>query len=185
MTQNEVDAISSNNYVSISSAFEGIAKRLDNKRLFKQALEGWQILMNLVELDPANRQREPKGWSSHPAVKMWKGSEHLLSLYIHTMLKEWLNRGFKTTLLGKLMSTYNHAMSLGRIGNKVPLWMLNKTMMSRIAASHRLALLSKYYEYYNQFSWPEDTGTKPESYDYVWPIKGGKDELAQRTEQTV
>ena len=60
-------------FVPLTSTVDDIAKVLDNKRLNKQALEGWQILMTLLELDPQGNHRVPKGWYNHPAVKMWRG----------------------------------------------------------------------------------------------------------------
>ena len=75
--------------------FIQIAKTLDNKRLNKQALEGWQILMTLLELDPLGNDRIPKGWANHPAVKMWRGSETLLMNYVVAMGVEWVSRGYK------------------------------------------------------------------------------------------
>jgi hypothetical protein len=153
-----------------------IARQLDNKRLFKQALEGWQILMNLTELDPQNNYRKPAGWSSHPAVKMWRGSELILYFYIQAMITEWLARGFKTTLAKKVLSTIIKAKENGIVGNAIPSWMRDQEMFDAIASSHRQALLTKHYEHYNQFYWPEDKGVAPIKYDYVWPIKGGKDE---------
>jgi len=153
-----------------------IARQLDNKRLFKQALEGWQILMNLTELDPQGNHREPAGWSNHPAVKMWRGSELLLFIYIMAMIKEWKARGFKTTLDDKLLSTVTVAKFNNRLGTATPAWMRNHELFQDIASSHRQALLVKHYEHYSQFNWPEDKGVAPKFYNYVWPIKGGKDE---------
>jgi hypothetical protein len=152
-----------------------IARQLDNKRLFKQALEGWQILMNLTELDPQGNYRKPAGWSNHPAVKMWRGSELLLFFYIMAMLREWKSRGFKTTLENKVIDTVTAANLDYKLGNKTPEWMRNQKLFEKIVSSHRQALLNKNYEHYNQFNWPEDTGVAPTHYDYVWPIKGGKD----------
>jgi hypothetical protein len=51
-----------------------------------------------------------------------------------------------------------------------PQWMRYRPQYNEIAASHRLALLSKDYEWYSQFGWAEDTGVKPETYEYIWPI---------------
>jgi len=158
-----------------------IARQLDNKRLFKQALEGWQILMNLTELDPQGNYRKPAGWSSHPAVKMWRGSELVLYFYIQAMINEWKARGFKTTLAVKTLSTAMKAKDNDKLGKAIPSWMRDQEMFDAMATSHRQALLFKHYEHYNQFNWPEDRGVAPESYDYVWPIKGGKDVINERT----
>ena len=47
--------------------FNKSAEVLDNRRLNKQILEGYQILKVLGNPDPR------AGWRNHPAVKMWRG----------------------------------------------------------------------------------------------------------------
>lgn len=49
---------------------------LDYKRAFKQVLEASQIINVL--------NGESKGWSNHPAVKMWVGYKDALILYYNT-----------------------------------------------------------------------------------------------------
>lgn len=150
------------------------AQVLDRARLNKQALEGWQILMNLVQLDPQGNHRVSKGWSNHPAVKMWRGHEGALVSYILKMVLEWEKRGYKSTIGQKALTTYIQAVKLGRItkeNHRLPSWMMDQTLFEQIASSHRLALLNKDYEWYSQFGWPEDRGKRPETYDYIWPVK--------------
>ncbi len=149
------------------------AQVLDRARLNKQALEGWQILMNLVQLDPPGNHRVSKGWSNHPAVKMWRGHEGALVSYILKMVLEWEKRGYKSTIGQKTLQTYIQAVRLGRItrdNHKLPDWMKDSTVFEPIASSHRLALLNKDYEWYSQFGWAEDPGYRPESYEYIWPV---------------
>lgn len=151
--------------------FASIAETLDNRRLNKQALEGWQILMTLVELDPQGNHRNPKGWVNHPAVKMWRGYEAALFDYIIAMTEEWVARGFKTTIGIKAHATYTQALALGRIGEyKLPEWATNVEQYEAITATHRQALLVKEYVWYKQFNWPEDTGLEPSQYNYIWPV---------------
>jgi hypothetical protein len=151
-----------------------VAKVLDQKRLNKNALEGWQILMNLVQLDPQGNHRVSKGWSNHPAVKMWRGHEGALVSYILKMVLEWEKRGYKSTIGQKTLQTYIQAVKLGRITREshlYPDWMRNREQFADIASSHRMALLSKDYEWYSQFGWPEDSGRRPDTYDYIWPVQ--------------
>jgi hypothetical protein len=160
-------------FVPIASTnFAEIAKVLDNKRLNKQALEGWQIMMNLLELDPAGDHRVSKGWSNHPAVKMWKGHEQSLYDYIVAMTDEWILRGYKTTIKDKAQATLKTAMRLNLVAPIVnpPNWITEYEVYEVVAKSHRIALLTKDYEWYSQFSWDVDNGKPPESYDYVWPV---------------
>jgi hypothetical protein len=146
------------------------ASMLDNKRLNKQALEGWQILMNLLELDPEGNYRAPKGWSNHPAVKMWRGYEWSLYTYIQEMVKEWKRRGFKSTIGDKATKTF-------LVFNKRPLtlehpdWLEDMRTSDSVTSSHRLALLVKDYEWYSQFGWEEDPGYPPVDYEYTWPVE--------------
>lgn len=151
--------------------YQQIAKTLDNKRLFKQALEGWQILLNLLELDPEGNHRKPKGWSNHPAVKMWRGAELELYKYVTTMNTEWLGRGFNSSLGDKLARTIQvaHENLLVSDSEDSPTWMRDTELFEKIASSHRQALLKKDYGWYSNFAWSEDSGTEPDGYDYVWP----------------
>lgn len=159
-------------FVPLISSFEDIAKTLDNRRLNKQALEGWQILMTLLELDPQGQHRQPKGWVNHPAVKMWRGHEGALYRYIKAMVDEWIRRGYKSTIGDKAKATITRAYELGLVAGAStnPSWMSHQASFKQIASSHRLALLSKDYEWYSQFGWDEDPGYRPETYEYIWPV---------------
>jgi hypothetical protein len=159
-------------FVPITTGFSDIAKVIDNRRLNKQALEGWQIMMTLLELDPQGEHRQPKGWKNHPATKMWRGHEVALNKYIQAMVVEWKKRGYKSTIGDKANATLARAVELGITSNdyKDPAWLADYNKFSQIASSHRLALLAKDYEWYSQFGWPEDTGKQPENYDYIWPV---------------
>jgi hypothetical protein len=88
--------------------FSLTAQELDNKRLNKQALEAWQIMMTNLKLDPEGNHREPKGWYNHPAVKLWRGHESVLFEYICAMTMEWVRRGFKTTIDTTLVPMYKN-----------------------------------------------------------------------------
>jgi hypothetical protein len=146
------------------------AKILDNKRLNKQALEGWQILMNLLELDPQGNHRPPKGWSNHPAVKMWRGHEFALYVYVLAMVREWQARGFKSTIGDKARATVR-AFGLDKLVMEQPTWLCDVRTAESVASSHRLALLAKNYEWYSQFGWEEDPGYAPTEYEYTWPVE--------------
>jgi hypothetical protein len=90
------------------------------------------------------------------------------------MVMEWEKRGYKSTIGTKTLITYIQAVKLGRItreSHRYPAWMRDRDLFGQIASSHRMALLNKDYEWYSQFGWPEDTGARPDSYDYIWPVK--------------
>lgn len=150
-----------------------IASHLDNKRLNKQALEGWQILMTLLQLDPQGNHRTPKGWVNHPAVKMWRGHELFLANYIDHMVVEWKSRGYKSTIGEKASNTVQKAISLGLVdvksSSEPPKWWQDKATMKSVIASHRRALLVKNFDWYHRWSWVEDKEANPQAYEYVWP----------------
>ncbi len=160
-------------FVPETTSFSDIAKVLDRQRLNKQALEGWQILMTLLELDPQGNHRTPKGWVNHPAVKMWRGHEMALYLYIEEMVAEWRRRGYKSTIGDKAKATIMRAIELEIIDQSStnPTWLSDFSQFKDIASSHRTALLNKNYEWYSQFEWPEDSGCRPETYEYIWPVE--------------
>ena len=144
-----------------TDSFERIAQELDNKRLNKQVLEAWQLLLTLTQLDPRGEHRDPKGWRNHPAAKMWAGHEKALVLYANTMCKVWLERGYNSTMLPKIEATFLRALELDRV-------------QDQLASTHRVALLRKDYPWYSQFGYPEDNGYRPEFYQYLWPDSNGE-----------
>jgi len=160
-------------FVPLIESHADIARVLDRKRLNKQALEGWQILMVLLELDPQGEFRPAKGWKNHPAVKMWRGHEMALYTYIQAMVDEWIARGYKSTIGQKAEATMRRALELNLLTDSSysnPPWLRNLQSYKEIASSHRTALLSKDYSWYSQFGWSEDQGHRPETYEYIWPV---------------
>lgn len=133
--------------------FTRTARCLDNKRLGKQRVEAKQILLAL--------ERGSGGWIHHPAVKMWKGHNHALVEYGIAISLEWLNRGFKDTLLN-----WFHNKHLDMLFNDVtfPSWLGREDIHS----SHRARLLDKDPEWYGQFGWTETPRTQEQG--YIWPV---------------
>lgn len=158
-----------------TGSFDETAQVLDNKRLNKQTLEAWQCLMTMTELDPQGNHRTPKGWSNHPVVKMWRGYETALLSYIESTYKEWISRGYKSTMMDKSKLTYETAVALGRVSSEyvLPPWMSDTDYFSKLCSTHRTALLCKNYDWYKQFGWSEDSGQQPETYEYMWPHLDG------------
>ncbi|WJZ48549.1 pyrimidine dimer DNA glycosylase [Actinomycetia phage DSL-LC01] len=156
-------------------SFEQTSAELDNKRLHKQTLEAWQCLLTITNLDPDGNHREPKGWSNHPVARMWRGYETALVSYISATYFEWRSRGYKSTLLEKTYRTYDQAVKLGRVSTDLvlPSWMTDAKYYLDLCSTHRTALLCKHYDWYKQFNWPEDTGTAPSTYTYLWPHQDG------------
>ena len=144
--------------------FDKSAQVLDNKRLNKQILEGYQILNVLSNPDPK------AGWRNHPAVKMWRGHEHGLFGYIESMVKEADIRGIKTE---------NNVANLNALRNRVgktwgsglPKWFDDDTIVLKVTTTHKANLYIKDSIYYCDFlSAVEDEHNEPccEKCSYFW-----------------
>lgn len=120
------------------SNFSDTADILDNKRLGKQRVEGYQILRTL--------RGESNGWKNHPAVVMWRGYETALLRYTRIICFEWLNRGYRDTILDKL-----DAIPLDHDKSMPPWW----ASIGRLSATHRANLYLKDPEHYPA-SWERD-----------------------------
>lgn len=132
-------------------SFTESAHSLCRLRLGKQRVEVLQILKAI--------NGESKGWTNHPAVRMWRGHENALVRYGETVCMEWKRRGYKDTCLKKIQSYYDDTQS-----DDLPEW------IDDICSSHRSALLAKNPEHYKQFGWkeePMDLTLKP--LPYYWP----------------
>ena len=124
--------------------FAKSAKALDSKRLNKQILEGYQILKVLSNPDPK------AAWRNHPAVKMWRGSEHMLLNYVMKMIGEANVRGIKTD---KNLANINALVKSEGMywGIEPPTWWGNKSIMNRVTTTHKANLYRKDPEYYIGF----------------------------------
>lgn len=65
-------------------------KCLDRARLGKQRVEAMQLVNALTG--------KSKGWSNHPAAKMWEGYLPALKLYHDYAIAEWVLRGYNNTM---------------------------------------------------------------------------------------
>jgi len=137
--------------------FKHSAQCLDRQRLGKQRVEGYQILKVLLGYGKINKNGN-MAWSNHPAVKMWKGYEFELVLYIKAICNEWTSRGYKDTVLDKSIDLLSKSCTIRVIK---PEWLVNEKLFE----SHRSNLLRKNKEYYSQFGW-----TEPDNLPYVWPV---------------
>ena len=126
--------------------FEQSARCLDRQRLGKQRVEAYQILRTLMGCTD--------GWKNHPAVKMWRGHEYQLWLYMLSMCREWIGRGYQDTLMDRIF------LSPDSFPDTRPSWLGDPSFH----ASHRSNLLRKNAQWYGQFGWVE-TPDLP----YRWP----------------
>lgn len=121
--------------------FTKSAKVLDVKRLGKQRVEAYQIML-------ANRDEwalrdyrthkghdpNPKAWSSHPVTILWFPYPQALRSYYNAMLAEWVRRG------------YNNSMRFAPSGGKELVDWLDESFCQR----HRELLISKDREFYSE-----------------------------------
>lgn len=131
--------------------FVETAKCLDYRRLGKQRVEAYQLLLGMYDPDKF-------GWKNHPAFKMWNGYDLFLAGYGLTMCQEWMFRGYKDTLSAKFMDIFKNPPYKN---THKPKWLGNL----EFHASHRKALLFKDFLWYNKFGWNET----PEL-NYIWPV---------------
>ena len=81
-------------------SFKNSARILDNRRLSKQRIEGYQILQVLSFNGITDK---PRAWSNHPALLQWKGYEWSLFNYICDICLVWKEEcGFQDTIYNKL-----------------------------------------------------------------------------------
>ena len=152
---------------------------LDDRRLGKQRVEGYQILKSL-SIGPYQRFHDNNWiscdettykllksmkikklvrktpWYNHPATKMWCGYERKLREYTEVVCNAWVSRGFKDTIVEKLKSiSCQFSKNLS-----CPNWLGDVSFH----ASHRSNLLRKHKGWYSKFNWSE-----PDDLPYVWP----------------
>ena len=137
------------------SDFKTSAEVLDYRRLGKQRVEAFQLLIAIDDQWALEERARKglmggvKGWRNHPAAIMWRGYNQALRFYMNTMIQEWVKRGYRNT------------MSLAPIETlTMPHWLGSE----EFHASHRSNLLRKNIEFYAKRGWIEDVN-KP----YVWP----------------
>jgi hypothetical protein len=96
-------------------------------------------------------------WYNHPAVKMWKGYEAGLMLYLKEMCQEWTRLGYKDTCWEKAQEFGFHS---------EPTFLPNWFGSPQFHLSHQSNLLRKDPEHYGQFFFGV-----PDDLPYVWPTK--------------
>ena len=126
-----------------SADYEYAAQILDNKRLNKQILEGYQIMKIL------SGASESGAWRNHPAVLMWKGSEVHLMDYIDNMVYEANFRGIKTVNNVANLNALKRSFS-SRWGNLKPVWS-KPEHVDRVITTHKANLYRKDPEIYAEF----------------------------------
>lgn len=123
-----------------------VARALDNKRLNKQILEGYQILNILSGTSKSN------AWKNHPAVLMWKTYEKGLWDYIQSMIVEAKFRNIKTENNEKNLNNLKK-LCWKDWGQKKPDFWQDDTKVMRIITTHRANLFKKDPLYYAEYQY--------------------------------
>lgn len=128
--------------------FTESARALDYRRLGKQRVEAKQILNALAGLS--------KGWTNHPATRMWRGHEYYLALYGFIVCREWIARGYNDSLTPWFFRLLSELPD-----TPPPPWLDN----ADLHLSHQSNLIRKDPEFYA----PLFPGV-PSDLPYVWPV---------------
>jgi len=131
--------------------FQHSAMTLDRMRLGKQRVEVVQILNALTG--------KSKGWTNHPATRMWRGYEPALALYGIVICDEWTQRGYRDTCRQKILDTVADC-ELHKKPVVMPDWLGDEVFH----ASHQSSLYRKNPSHYGIFGFCDDVA------DYVWPV---------------
>lgn len=134
--------------------FAGSARLLDAPRLGKQRVETLQILRALELPD--------YGWTTHPAVVMWRGRTPALVRYGLDMAAEWVARGFADSTAAQIEEFAPGVGSQAELGaaGQLPSWLGDEA----VHLSHRSKLLGKEPATYASLF-----AGDPDDLDYVWP----------------
>lgn len=154
------------------------ARALDTKRLMKQTVETYQLILVFTELKPVKDEsgatitfesRVPRGWTNHPMAKMWRGHELALSRYQAACGAELRTRLTKSGRPYAVSSVIRSNWALWHAIERgwEPSTELSPAWLGRddVHGSHRGNLLRKDPIFYGQYGWTDD----PES-AYVWPV---------------
>ena len=134
------------------NSFANSVRVLDRQRLGKQRVETLQIMNALAG--------KSKGWTNHPATRMWRGYEAALLEYQRCTVMEWKARGYKDTCWEKTVAVFNANFSHQECV-KIPHWWGD----NRVHNSHKSALVFKDPVWYNTI-YPDVVG----EYNYYWPV---------------
>lgn len=146
------------------------ASALDNKRLNKQVLEGYQIIKLLSDY------HDKKAWAHHPAVLMWKGHEYSLRTYIQDMITEAKLRGIKMDKHIQNMNDIERT-NKNNWGESMPKW-FGSEARNRVLWTHRANLYLKdpiFYAQYEEAVYHKDNRPCCEGCRYYWPSHGERD----------
>lgn len=152
-------------FIPFYSNFYHTAKCLDNKRLNKQIVEGYQIISGRLSPSHAN----------HPVVRMWKPFFGTLAEYLGVLCDEYTLRFNKQHKVHTFLLENKFANQ-----DKTQPWFLDmeddipkyNDISYLFVLSQRVNLLRKNYSHYSKFFMVKHAlEIYPDG--YCWPISGG------------
>lgn len=136
--------------------FRESAHALDNRRLGKQRVEGYQILKALT-----GQYADTNAWTNHPAVRMWRGFVPALTEYTLVCCEVWHDRGYGDSVADKIYFEFSAEVEQFADNPILPPWLGDE----RVHFSHRAMLHRKDPVYYRE--WVNDAKALSE---YYWPV---------------
>lgn len=138
--------------------FRTSVQALDARRLFKQLVEAYQLLL-LLHGVPKPDGSARKAWSSHPATVQWRPWPGALARYAQEALRECESRGIRTEAMRRNLEPFP-------LEGPNPAWLGD----DRIHCSHRARLLQKDFEHYRQLGWSETNDPELAKREYLWAV---------------
>lgn len=148
-------------------SFKESSITLDNKRLAKQVVECKQIYAALTGLsEPWGKPaKQTFAWIHHPAVKMWKGYEHMLCVYALHMRNEATSRGISDNT----EMTEFFQIRMNRHPFIIPSWMCDEEILFKVMHSHQCNLIRKDWKFYKHL-FPSVSVRQAFTTPYFWPV---------------
>lgn len=134
------------------NTFSASVGALDNVRLQKQYLEGWQILDAIAKTPLGGGQRidgKVPFASNHPATNMWRGHEYQLMVYLRHCRNELISRDIKTDVVSAKIAVT--AAGSDWRDKSLPAWWEDEQIRVKIETTHRASLWRKMPEHYPDF----------------------------------
>lgn len=150
------------------TTFKACAEVLDSRRLNKQRIECLQIYNACTGIRHKADGTEigvAVGWTTHPAVRMWKGYESFLCMYAVYICAECDKRGIADN--NNLRDFFSSRVT--RHEFKVPKWWYNIAERNKIIHTHQCNLVRKDYPFYSP-KFPSIKSSEIFTTNYHWPV---------------
>lgn len=148
-------------------SYKQSAQALDSLRLQKQRVECFQIYnaASFTRFRTDGSVIGPaKGWTSHPAVRMWRPYIHQFIIYSLAVCRECTERGIKD-VAGVEDFFWSR---LSRHEDVYPSWYKSEKTLNAVCFSHRCNLVRKDMKHYGP-KFPDVNVINALTVPYLWP----------------